>query len=97
MSPRNLTRDDLDEISASWRMSSYFKQMRHTRRCPRCDCWMAVEAGDTTADTDAVDDAPGVREPEVSNDLFLAGLFQPKPWAKAFVEAIHPPKKKEGS
>jgi hypothetical protein len=37
------TATDLDRIESSWRMSSYFQRLRHSRRCRRCGAWLAVD------------------------------------------------------
>jgi hypothetical protein len=41
--PQHLTQGDLDLIASTFRMSVHFKRMRHTRRCRRCGCWLAVD------------------------------------------------------
>jgi hypothetical protein len=39
----SLTNGELDLIASTYRMSAHFQRMRHTRRCPRCRCYLAVD------------------------------------------------------
>ena len=43
---RGPTKAELDAIGSSLRMSSYYRQMRHSRKCRRCGAYLAVDQPD---------------------------------------------------
>ena len=40
------TRDELDARQSIFRMSAYFRRVRHSRKCQRCGGWLAVDQPD---------------------------------------------------
>jgi hypothetical protein len=40
------SKDELDALVSTFRMSSWFRQQRHTRKCRRCGAWLAVDQPD---------------------------------------------------
>lgn len=58
----SLTKGDLDLIAATFRMSAHFARMRHTRRCPLCRCYLAVDnAGPVCSPCEAAESRNGGR------------------------------------
>jgi hypothetical protein len=39
---------ELDLIASTFRMSAHFRRMRHTRRCERCNAFLAVDNAGST-------------------------------------------------